>query len=170
MSLKELILNLRRFVWRTLRRPGPPPGITLEYASNLFDRGDEFNNRGMHREALQIAQQLASYRHTGAWEIEAVALYGLGEVEHAIESLRKGIEKMPFGATAICSVSICRKKGDTRRRCKLSMPAWKCLNLGPRRLHIIGQSHSTGQVAQMKPSGFYRTQFLPPRCRMSPKP
>ncbi|HEX8667282.1 MAG TPA: tetratricopeptide repeat protein [Allosphingosinicella sp.] len=90
-----MTLHLRRFIWRTLKKPGPPPGLTLEDAGNLFDRGAEFNRRGMHREALEIARELASYRYTGAWEIEAVALHELGEADRAIELLQKGIEKMP---------------------------------------------------------------------------
>ena len=95
MPLKEVMLLLRRFIWRTLKRPGPPPGLTLQDAHNLFDRGAEFNRRGMHREALKIARELASYRYTGAWEIEAVALHELGEANRAIELLQKGIEKKP---------------------------------------------------------------------------
>ena len=95
MPSKNLILDLRRFMWRKLKRPGPPPGITAEHAENLFDRGHELNKHGKHREALKIAQQLASYRYTGAWEIEAVALYGLGEVDQAIEALQESIGKAP---------------------------------------------------------------------------
>lgn len=49
----------------------------------------------MHREALKIARELASYRYTGAWEIEAVALHELGEADRAIELLQKGVGIKP---------------------------------------------------------------------------
>lgn len=95
MPFKQTLLRIRRFIWRRLKRPGPPPGVTLQDAGDMFEKGMESYRQGNPQEALKIARQLKSYRYTGAWEIEAVALRELGDVEGAIEALRTGIERMP---------------------------------------------------------------------------
>jgi tetratricopeptide (TPR) repeat protein len=87
--------RFRRFVWRLLKRPGPPPGITIEDAIELFERGMELSQQGHPQKALEIARELDGYRYTGAWEVEAAALREMGDADGAIEVLRSGIDKKP---------------------------------------------------------------------------
>jgi len=82
-------------VWRWLDRPGPPPGITIDDAGELYERGMELNRQGQPQKALEIARELNGYKYTGAWEVEAVALHEIGDANGAIEALRNGIEKKP---------------------------------------------------------------------------
>jgi tetratricopeptide (TPR) repeat protein len=93
MFVKGLVLRFRRFLWRKMDRPGPPPGITLEYAGDLFERGMALVDQGHAQQALSIARELDGYKYTGGVELEAVALHELGEADRAIEVLQSGIEK-----------------------------------------------------------------------------
>lgn len=95
MRSGKTLLSLRRFVWRRLKRPGPPPGVTLTDAGDLFDEGMAHIRQGRCQQALRIARELDSYRYTGGWEIEAAALHEMGDTNGAIEVLREGIEKAP---------------------------------------------------------------------------
>ena len=82
---------LRRFTDKVWKRPN----FTVEQVEAFYDEGEELIEEGRFQDALKIAKTLKRCRYTGAFEIEAKALNGMGRTNKAIASLRAGLSKKP---------------------------------------------------------------------------
>jgi tetratricopeptide (TPR) repeat protein len=66
---------------------------TRRRAEKLYDQAKELINRGMFERAMDIARKLRKVDYDGAYEIEALAHHGLGNMEDAVRVLREGLDR-----------------------------------------------------------------------------
>lgn len=69
--------------------------IKKKRTEKLADQGFQFLSDERYEEAIEISKQLEELRYTAAFDIGAQAYCGLGDMDKAIETLKRGIEIQP---------------------------------------------------------------------------
>jgi tetratricopeptide (TPR) repeat protein len=69
--------------------------IKKKRTERLADQGFQYLNEERYEEALEISMQLEKLRYTAAFDIGAQAYCGLGDMDKAIETLKRGVEIEP---------------------------------------------------------------------------